>query len=246
MEEIEKIKNENEHLKKLNENKANIISITAHQLRTSFSALKWTMKMLLDGDAGKLTDEQTDLIQKVNESNEKMLLLVNDLLSLSHRDDISISYNFKELDILKIIEETINEFCGETTKKQIKIIITKKQETFPCIKGDEEMIHIVLQNLIENAIKYSDNNNDVSISIEKEDNNINISIYNRGTIIKENDKENIFKKFFRSPNAIEKEPIGSGLGLFTTKNIIEKHNGKIWFENTNNEGTTFFVSLPIY
>ena len=245
MDEIGKLKKENEQLKKMNENKADVISITSHQLRTSLSALKWILKMLIDGDVGKLTNEQNELIKKADSSNERMLVLINDLLILSHTEDISISYNFKKIDILYLLEQALFEFYAETRKKGIELIFLKPDGSIPFINCDEEMIRVVIQNLIENSIKYSNQNGKVFISLKQKDNNIQISVYDTGIGIDIKDKENIFKKFFRAPNAIAKDMVGSGLGLFTTKNIVEKHHGKIWFENVAGGGTTFFVSLPI-
>ena len=244
-EDIEKLKAENELLKKANENKSDIISITAHQLRTSLSALKWILKMFSDEDVGKLTNEQKELIKKAYTSNERMLTLINDLLTLNHTGDMSIKYNFKDTDILNLIEQTLFEFYGETNKKGIELIFLKPESTIPKVNCDEEMIRVVIQNLIENSIKYSNTNGKVFVSLKQKDNDALISVYNTGIGIKEKDKENIFTKFFRAPNAIEKDPVGSGLGLFTTKNIVEKHHGKIWFESNDNGEITFFVTLPI-
>lgn len=242
---MEKLKAENEQLRKINENKSDVISITAHQLRTSLSALKWIFKMFIDEDVGRLTTEQSGFIQKAYNSNERMLALVNDLLTLSHAEDASISYNFKKIDFLYLVEQTLFEFSGETNKKGIELIFLKPETPLPPLNCDEEMIRVVIQNLIENAIKYSNTGGKVFVSIKQKDNDIQISIHDTGIGINEADKESIFKKFFRAPNAQEKDIVGSGLGLFTTRNIVEKHNGKIWFENAEGGGTTFFVSLPI-
>ncbi|MFA6515260.1 MAG: HAMP domain-containing sensor histidine kinase [Candidatus Paceibacterota bacterium] len=245
MEEIEKLKKENELLKKINENKSDIISITAHQLRTSLSALKWIFKMFIDEDLGKLNNEQNELIQKAYNSNERMLTLINDLLTLSHSEDASITYNFKKIDFLYLVEQTLFEFSGETNKKGIELIFLRPETPLPLINCDEEMIRVVIQNLVENSIKYSNTGGKVFVSLSQKENNIQISIRDSGIGISQRDENNIFQKFFRAPNAIEKDVIGSGLGLFTTKNIIEKHNGKIWFENKEGQGTIFFVTLPI-
>lgn len=245
MEEIEKLKEENEKLKKLNEVKSDLISISAHQLRTSLSALKWILKMFLDEDLGKLTTEQNSFIEKAYNSNERMVVLVNDLLTLNHAENTSITYNFKKVDILHLIEQTIFEFSGETKKKSVELIFLRPESMLPDIKCDEEMIRVVIQNLIENAIKYSNINGKVFVSLKQIENNIQMSVHDNGIGIHPENQIDIFKKFYRAPNAIEKDPIGSGLGLFTTKNIIEKHNGKIWFEDSDKNGTTFLVLLPI-
>ncbi len=244
-EEIEKLKKENELLKKINENKSDIISITAHQLRTSLSALKWIFRMFINEDVGKLTNEQSELAQKAYNSSERMLALVNDLLTLSYAEDASISYNIQKTDILYLVEQTIFEFSEETNKKGIGLIFLKPDISMPMINCDENMIRVVLQNLIENAIKYSNPGGKVFVSMKQKENDLQISIHDTGIGIKDENKDNIFKKFFRAPNAVEKDSIGSGLGLFTTKSIIEKHRGKIWFENVEGGGTTFFFSLPI-
>ena len=245
MEEIEKLRNEIEQLKKVNTNKSDIISISAHQLRTSLSALKWILKMFMDEDVGKLNSEQAELIKKAYSSNERVLTVVNDLLTLSHTEDASVIYNFKKIDIIQLIDKILFEFQEETAKKEINLIFLKPESPFPLLNCDEEMIRVVIQNLVENSIKYSNAGGKVFISVLHKDDNIELSVHDSGIGIDIDDKDNIFKKFYRARNAIEKDIIGSGLGLFTTKNIVEKHKGKIWFEKAEGGGTTFFVTLPI-
>lgn len=244
-EEIEKLKIENEKLKKISENKSDIISITSHQLRTSLSALKWIFKMFIDEDVGKLTNEQNELIQKAYNSNERMLSLVNDLLTLNHSEESLFVFKFEKIDFLYLVEQTLFEFSGETNKKEVELIFLKPESPIPTISCDLKLIRVALQNLIENAIKYSNIKGKVFISLRQKENDILLSVHDTGIGIKDEDKENIFKKFYRAQNAQEKDVVGSGLGLYTAKNIVEKHNGKIWFENANGGGTTFFVSLPI-
>ena len=245
MDDVEKLKTENEELRKRNENKSDIISITAHQLRTSLSALKWILKMLTDEEVGKLTSEQEELIGKAVTSNERMLALVNDLLTLNHTENIAINYNFQKIDISHLVEQTLFEFYGETNNKGIELLFLKPETPLPALNCDEEMIRVVIQNLVENAIKYSNDHGKIFVSLKQKDNEVLISVHNVGIGIKDEDKDKIFQKFFRAENAIAKDPIGSGLGLFTTKSIVEKHGGKIWFESIPGADTTFFVSLPI-
>lgn len=244
-EEIKKLKEECEKLKQTNDVKSDLISISAHQLRTSLSALKWILKMFLDEDLGKLTNEQNSFIRKAYNSNERMNALVNDLLTLSHAEEASVSYRFEKVDLIYLIEQTVFDFSGETNKKNIELMFLKPDYLIPTINCDKEMIIVVIQNLLENAIKYSNEGGKVFVSLKQDGSDAIISVRDTGIGVKEEDKENIFKKFYRAPNAVEKEIIGSGLGLFTTKNIVERHKGKIWFDSTAGKGTTFFVSLPI-
>jgi signal transduction histidine kinase len=246
MNELESLKAENENLRKVNAIKSDLISISAHQLRTSLSALKWMLKMFADKDLGNLTGEQDEFIQKALESNERMIALVNKLLTLNHTDDAEIEFEFKKVNVLDLLEQTIFEFYGETNKKGIELIFLKPYTEIPDVSCDREMTRVVFQNLIENAIKYSREGDKIFVSIKanEQENKVEISVRDTGIGIKDGDKEKIFNKFFRADNAIAKDHIGSGLGLFTTKNIIEHQKGKIWFESTEGQGTTFFVSLP--
>ena len=245
MDELEKLKKENEELRKINSVKADLISISAHQLRTSLSAVKWILKMFLDKDVGALSAEQENFLNKASQSNERMISLVNDLLTLSHAEDTTIAFKLEMVDLVRLTEEILFEFSGEAHKKSIELIFLKPEVDLPEIKCDGKMIRVVIQNLIENAIKYSNVNSKVVISFRKVLESIEISVRDTGIGIPLTDQGSIFQKFYRSENARKKDPIGSGLGLFTTKEIVEHHNGKIWFESVDGSGTTFFVLLPL-
>lgn len=247
LDEVKKLKLENEKLKKINSAKSDLISISAHELRTSLSALRWILKMFLDKDLGKITSEQEAFIRRGLESNERMIVLVNKLLTFNHSDKLDIPFDFKKVNIITIIEQTIFEFSGEAHKKEIELIFLKPKNELPAINCDPEMLRVVFQNLLENAIKYSGKNDKIFMSLKQDlkNNNLEISIRDTGIGIKKEEQDQIFNKFFRGSNAIKKDTLGSGLGLFTTKSIIEHHKGKIWFESTPELGTTFFITLPL-
>ncbi len=245
MNELETLKKENEELKKHNAVKSDLISISAHQLRTSLSALKWILKMLLDKDLGAISNEQESFIKKASDSNQRMITLVNDMLTLNHAEDDALTFKFNPTNILTLAEETLFEFSGESHKKNIEVIFLKPDDALPEVKCDREMIRVVFQNLIENAIKYSNEGDKVFVSLKQDKDTILISIRDTGIGIDTKEQPHIFDKFFRAGNAQEKDSIGSGLGLFTVQNIVNHHNGKIWFESNLDEGTTFYVSLPL-
>lgn len=248
MDEIEKLKKENERLKILNENKSDLVSIGAHQIRTSLTAFKWTLRMFLNQEMGNINEEQKNYLDRIIDNNEYTISLVNNLLDLNHTKDVSIEPNFKPTDIINTINKVLNLFFGESKSKNINLVFEKPEKELPKVNCDESMIVIVLENLVENALKYSENNTDIKISINNtgDGKNISISVHNKGIGIKKEDEENIFNKFFRGSNAIQKDATGSGFGLFATKNIVERNGGKIWFESTDESGTTFSITLPIY
>lgn len=248
MDDIEKVKNENEKLRMINENKSDLISVSAHQLRTSLSALKWTLKMFLTEELGKINEEQKNYIEKAIIRNERAISLVNYLLTFNHSEDMEVAFKFKPVDLTKILDKTIDEFSGELKNKSINLNLIKPETIIPSINCDEDMITVVVQNLIENAIKYSHNDSKIEVTLKynSKNNEVLMAVCDHGIGIKKEDQLKIFNKFFRAPNAIKKDDIGSGLGLFATKSIVERHNGKIWFESSKEKGTIFFVTLPIF
>ncbi|MCK5490562.1 MAG: PAS domain S-box protein [Candidatus Pacebacteria bacterium] len=226
--------------------KNEFVSIAAHQLRTPLSAIKWTLTTILDGDLGEMNKEQKKYLQKSNLSNERMISLVNDLLNLSRIEEGKYIQIKNFLKIEDIINEVIVDEEVKTKKKNI-IFKFKKDNNIPDISVDKEKIILLIQNLIENAINYCYENTKIYINLmgNKTKNEIQFSITNTGIGIPEELKNRIFTKFFRADNAVKTETIGTGLGLYINKNIVESHGGKIWFESEEKKDTTFYFTLPI-
>ena len=240
---MEELKSENEKLKEMLDFKSDLISMMSHQLRTSLSASKWVLKMFLDEDLGHITEEQKVFLKKTYENNEKMICLVSEMIEVNKENSTEIIYDFKEHNIVEIIDETLVEFTGEAKERKVTLNFTKPAEII--IECDISKIRTALQGLIENSIKYNKEKGSVFIEVEKELGNVIVSVKDTGIGISEEEKDKIFNKFFRSVGAKKKESVGSGLGLFAVKTIAEKHNGKIWFESKEGEGSTFHISLPI-
>lgn len=238
--ELQKAYNE---LKVLDQKKSEFISVAAHQLRTPLSGMKWGLTMLSKGEFGKLTKEQKDFIDKNIESNNKVINILNDLLEVDLYAKDKNSYNFENHDIGEIISDSVESLLNQSKRKSIEIIWKKPAEKIMA-EVDMKKIQIVIQNIIDNAIKYGDKNSSIDINLSKVNTMIQISIKNKGIGISEEDKDKIFERFFRAQDAIRQETDGTGLGLFITKQIIEDHNGRIWFNSNNLGETTFFISIP--
>ena len=232
-------------LKELSSVKSDIVSIAAHQIRTSLSAMKWIIKMFLDGDVGKMTPEQENLMRKAYEGNDRAIGIVSELLLVNKTEAIlDKQYTFAKVDLAELINSVLFDFTGEAYAKGVEIIFLKPERIHNA-KADKDKIRVVLQNLIENSIRYSDMHGKVFITLKELDDMMQVSVKDTGVGISDEGRSKIFQKFYRDPEAEKKEVVGSGIGLFTSKKIIAEHGGQIWFESGPGEGTTFFFTLPI-
>ncbi len=222
----------------------NFISLTAHQLKDPLSSMRLSLEMLLDGDFGKISKDEKDIIEKILQKDETLIYLVDDLLDMAKIEEKRHVHNLTLIDIEDLIKSVIILEQEEIINKKIKFKFEKLTKPLK-IKSDKEKIFMALQNIFDNAVKYTPIGGKITISLRKNGDNLEIKIEDSGIGIPENQKEKLFSKFFRADNAVKTGTMGSGLGLFIAKSIIETHNGKIWFESKEGEGSTFFVSLPI-
>jgi signal transduction histidine kinase len=235
----------NEKLRGLDAIKSNFISVAAHQLRTPLTCIKWTIDMILSDSLGPLTTKQRGFLMKGYESNERMIILVNDMLVADRAESDRMPYQFAPLQIVDLVNNVLYEVTAMASKKNITIEMAPLSAPLPHIIVDAEKIRAVIQNLLENAIKYTPNGGKINVAASATPESIQVTIKDTGIGIPEEQQSNIFGRFFRAPNAIRIQTDGSGLGLFITKSIVERHGGKIWFESVQNQGTTFYFTLPI-
>lgn len=241
------LKEEVARLKEMSQAKADMVSISAHQIRSSLSAMKWIIKMFIDGDLGKMNPEQESLMKRAYDTNEKAITVLNELLLTNKTEMVGEKkYVFSKVDLLSLIDSAIFDFSGEAHAKGIEVIFLRPEGRTPAVNVDKEKISVALQNLVENALKYSDMHGKVFITVKDIDGMIQVSVKDTGVGISDEGRGKIFEKFYRDPEAQKKEALGSGIGLYTTKQIIEANGGKIWFESSTGEGTTFFFTVPIY
>ncbi|MDP2951085.1 MAG: HAMP domain-containing sensor histidine kinase [bacterium] len=225
--------------------KTEFVSIAAHQLRTPLSAIKWIIRMLLDEDLGPLNKDQKDYLTKAYINNERMVKLINDLLNVSKIEEGKFLSKPTRESLSKIIEEALALWVGAAKRKGLILTFEKSKGRIPDVLVDKEKIVLVLHNLVENSIKYS-NQGEISIKIdfEKENNRLVVSVKDSGEGIPKEEQEKVFTRFFRASNASKIDTEGTGLGLYITKHIVQSHGGKIWFSSEEGKGTTFFFALP--
>ena len=225
--------------------KSEFISIAAHQLRTPLSAVKWTMRLIMDGDLGPLNSSQQKLLARGYETNEKMIQLVNDLLNVSRIEDGRFGYHFVEGNIIDTLSSIISSSSISAREHGVTVTFTSPPEGIPKFLFDAEKITLAFQNLIDNSTKYTPTGGEVNASIVIEGEYVKISIRDTGVGIPQQQIGRLFTKFFRAENVIHMQTSGSGLGLFIVKNIVARHGGKIGVESQENKGSTFWFTLPM-
>jgi PAS domain S-box-containing protein len=225
--------------------KTEFVSIAAHQLRTPISAIKWTLRMILDGDLGPINEEQRDFLDKTYKSNERMINLINDLLNVTRIEEGRHLYNLVLKNLEDLIESQVSNYADLLVQKKLTLNFEKPAQVLPQVKIDVEKATLVISNLIENAIKYTPAGGNIYVEVAQEGANIKVSVRDTGMGILRDQQNRIFTKYFRGSNALKMETEGTGLGLFIAKNVVETHGGKIWFVSEEGKGTTFFFTLPI-
>jgi signal transduction histidine kinase len=239
-----KLKDQKEREIAVSKMKSEFVSIVAHQLHTPLSGLKWTLDMIEDGSLGKFTKKQKEHFVNCGKANDKMIDTINDLLNLTRIEEGKFLYKYSTAKIGDLIQETIDSLGLEIKRKELSMVFQKPDDV-PTLSVDSEKISIAIKNLLENAIKYSNNGGRIEISLVVNLKDVVVSIKDVGIGIPKEQQNRMFEKFFRGSNAAEKETNGSGLGLYISNNIIKKHGGNMWFESEEGKGSTFYFNLPV-
>lgn len=224
--------------------KIEFVSIAAHQLRTPLTGIKWSLHHILSGEDGKLSASLKKVTSNAFNATNSMINLINDLLDVSRIEEGRFGVRLEKQSITPFLKRLNDIFKDDAKKKDISFNV-EIPATPVMLNIDSEKIEIVLNNLVDNAIKYSLAGGSVDVKIKSQDQQFIIAVKDTGIVISEHDFDRIFTKFFRSEEAKLYHTDGSGLGLYVSKNIIDQHGGKIWFDSKEKEGTTFYISLPI-
>ncbi|MEK9175653.1 MAG: HAMP domain-containing sensor histidine kinase, partial [Patescibacteria group bacterium] len=219
----------------------------SHQLNAPLSSIRWNIEMLLNEDIGHIDQEQRAVLTDVLDSNSRMMRLVNDLLNVSRLEEGRINIEPKPINIKTLVEDILNEYKHFIGSRGVKVrVVCDKSDADHVLNVDPVIIRQVINNLIVNAVQYANSASaEIIITLEPGSVDYQLSVWDNGIGIPKNVQKKIFTKFFRADNAQSKEAIGTGLGLYITKMMVELSGGKIWFKSDPKSGTTFFLTIPL-
>ena len=240
--------------------KTNFLSMVSHELRTPLTTIMGFLSLILGGAAGKVPEQLKEYLEIMQKNSQRLLSLINDLLDLSKLEAGTFTISKVKTDIIHLIKETINNLKPVYSKKNINVYFDTTINSIK-INIDPMRITQVLSNLMNNAVKFSKNNSKITILTFLKDKNdllffdknslqydnyIIIKIIDEGKGMTPEVLKKIFEKFYQAEDINTRKAQGAGLGLYITKEIINKHNGLIWAESDGiNKGTTFTIALPI-
>ena len=240
---LEIIKKQNEKILAADKLKNEFLANISHELRTPLNAIIGFSEALAMKIFGPLTEKQEEYVTDINASGIHLLGMINEILELSKIEAKAVKLALSRFNLQTSLNEVVNIVRPLANKKKIKL--EKDTKDFCEIDADYQKIQQILYNLLSNAIKFTKEEGQINIGYTKEKKYVVLYVRDNGVGIDMKYKGKIFGKFVQLNNVYTKKESSTGLGLTITKELVELHGGKIWFESIVGEGTTFFVKLPL-
>lgn len=241
---IEKIKSENAALIQASKTKSEFMMAMSHELRTPLNSIIGFSDLLKRKDFGELNKIQKKYIENIHLSGKNLLMIINDILDLSTLEAGKIDLSIEKMSMADVINESMDIIKDIAMQKKIQVI-TEIAPELDFIEADRNRIRQVLNNILNNAIKFSKPEGIVTINARKKGDTAEVSVSDTGIGIKEEDMGRLFKEFEQLDRGGSRQYGGTGLGLVISKKLIELHGGKVWVKSNYGEGTTFYFTLPI-
>jgi len=226
----------------INDAKDSLLSLASHQLRTPATGVKQYLGLVLQGFVGDISPKQKEILEKANRSNERQLKTINDILYVARLGSGRIVLTKKLFSPTKLARDIVRDMDDSVKERlhKIKIVPQKKDKLF---YGDEHMVRMAIENLISNAVKYTHQKGEITLTVSGV-RELKISVQDNGVGVPEDKKEQLFKQFSRIDNELSVSVGGTGIGLYVVKNIANLHGGTVEVDSQQGVGSCFTIILP--
>jgi signal transduction histidine kinase len=238
----ERLAEQNARLRELDRMKDQFVSSVSHELRTPLTAMVGYLELVLDGEAGDLSDEQERFLEIVNRNCERLNRLVDDILFVARVDAGRLSLERTEVDLVALAATEVESNRAAAERRGVELEFGPHDEALS-LWADPTRIGQMLSNLLSNAIKFTPEGGSVSVAVARRGDTAHVEISDTGVGIPEDEVGRLFERFFRASTAEVAQ--GTGLGLSIVKSIVEAHGGTISVESSQGSGTTFSIDLPV-
>lgn len=237
-----KLRRTNEKLKDLDETKDDFISMASHQLRTPLTSIKGYISMVMEGDAGKITPMQHEMLGQAFFSSQRMVYLIADLLNISRLKTGKFVIEPTKTNLANMVQQELEQL-EETAASRSLTLQYDKPDDFPDLMLDETKTRQVIMNFVDNAIYYTPAGGHITVRLLDNPHTIELRVEDTGIGVPKSEQHHLFTKFYRAGNARKARPDGTGLGLFMAKKVIAAQNGAVIFESQEGKGSTFGFSM---
>ncbi|MDB5183976.1 MAG: hypothetical protein JWO07_657 [Candidatus Saccharibacteria bacterium] len=222
--------------------KEQFVALASHQLRTPATAVKQYLSLLISGAFGKMKKEQTDILKKINDSNDRGIKIANNLLNVTIADSGKVTISENPVDLSQLLKHVLTHYIDALKESRSQNVILKMPKNAIFSRVDPFQIRLIYENLIENASKYSADHKRIYVTLQASPTWITFSVKDSGIGISKKDIPLLFKKFSRLDQAARRAE-GSGLGLYLVKQAAELHGGEVNVLSIAGKGSTFTVRI---
>ena len=240
---VGRVRAQNEELRRLDRLKDDFVASVSHELRTPLTSIRGYLELVLDGEVGELTEEQSRYLLVVDRNVDRLLRVVGDLLFAAQVDAGTIALDCCTTDLDQLLREAVEAARPLAAEHEVELELDA--EGGAELIGDRARLAQILDNLIANAVKFTPPGGHVEVRTFREADVVVVEVADTGIGISDEDQDRLFQRFFRAEGAILHAIEGTGLGLAIVKAIVDAHGGELSVESISGQGTTFRIALPL-